>query len=51
MTCLKKEQNKLAKEIEDLEDTLKALKKHPKILKIQELDVKPLKVNYLIIKD
>ena len=40
MTCLKKEMQKLKKEIQTHDETLRALKKHPKILKIQELDVK-----------
>lgn len=40
MNCLKKELKKLTKETFKLDETLNALKKHPKILKIQELDVK-----------
>ena len=50
MTCLKKEMQKLTKEIETHDETLRALKKHPKILKIQELDVKNFKKTNISLK-
>lgn len=39
MSCLKNELQRLKKDFKTHNETLQALKKHPKILKIQELDV------------
>ena len=39
MSCLKNELDNLKNEVKAHEELLKTLRKHPKILKIQELDV------------